>query len=299
VPSSTFSSRIVAAWPARTALATAAILVGYNLAVAVLKPATLQSFDAGLRNVTVAEHYLDGAPFRAVLTGSSMGYRLAGDFMDGDYLGPAIYNLSLAGKTALSGLDLVLSGPLPALVFVEMNTLDRRYDPDFAAARLREPWRTMRAFMPGFRVENRPFDLAAALAWKGLKNILARAGMAASEPVYSAPDGLAASGRPLDDQARMTVNENVELLERRIAALRQAGVRVVLLRLPSDPAAETASTRNMWTICYARFPPSRYEWLDLLSTGSYQTEDGFHLNKSSARMAATVLRRFADDATRN
>ena len=61
MPSSIFSSKLLAAWPLRTALATTAILIVYNLAVALVKPDIVLFYDSGLRNVIVAERYLDGA----------------------------------------------------------------------------------------------------------------------------------------------------------------------------------------------------------------------------------------------
>jgi hypothetical protein len=294
VPSSIFSSKLLAAWPSRVALTTAAILITYNLAVALVKPDAVLFYDSGLRNVIVAEHYLDGATPHAVLTGSSMGFRLAADFTEGDYLGPEIFNLSLAGKTALPGLDLILAKPKrPRIVFVEMNTMERSYDGSFAADRLREPWNALRPYLPGFRLENRPLDLAIGLARKALKSVLARAGITASERTYSAPAGLP-EGPPINDRLRAAIAENTQVLERRIAEFRSAGIRIVLLRLPTDPAAETPATRFMWETCYSRFAPSRYEWIDLRSTGSYQTDDGIHLNRSSARLAASVLRAWVE-----
>jgi hypothetical protein len=299
VRSSIFSSKLPAAWPWRVALATAAILIAYNLVVTLVKPDVVLFYDSGVRNVIIAERYLDGATPRAVLTGSSMGFRLHADFTEGDDLGLDIFNLSLAGKTALPGLDLILAKPKrPHIVFVEMNTMERGYDGSFAADRLREPWNGLRPYLPGFRLENRPLDLAIGLARKALKSVLARVGMTASERTYSAPVG-SPDGPPITDRLRTAIAENMQLLEQRIAEFRSAGIRVVLLRLPTHPASETAATRLMWDTCYHRFAPTRYEWIDLNSTGSYETDDGIHLNRPSARLAASMLRMWVERETPN
>jgi hypothetical protein len=298
VLSSISSSRVVVAWPLRVAAATVAILVAYNLAIAVVNPDIVLNFDAGLRNQIVAERYLDEAPPRAVLTGSSMGFRLSVDFMEGDYLGPQIYNLSFAGKTALPGLDLILAKPaLPRLVLVEMNTMDRGYDREAAADSLREPWRRLRAALPGFRIENRPLDLAIVLSWRALKSMLGSAAVNATERIYAAPAGLGERGPAIDDEVRFTIGENIRLLEQRIAALQSSGIRVVLVRLPSGPVEDNAKVHFMWDAVHARFGPGQYEWLDLSAGGPYQTDDGVHLTKSSARLVAAALRHFVERGT--
>ena len=51
------------------------------------------------------------------------------------------------------------------------------------------------------------------------------------------------------------------------------------------------------TPCGRQFASDRYEWLDLRTTGTYETEDGVHLTRSSARRAAALLRRFAENGT--
>jgi hypothetical protein len=295
VPSSISSFRIAINEPVRIAVITTAILVAYNLLVAIAKPDAMLNFDAGIRNLVVAERYLDGAAAPAVLTGSSMGFRLSVDFMEGDYLGTDVFNLSFAGKTALPGLDLILAKPdRPRLVFVEMNTMDRGYDHDFAADRLSEPWFTIRKFAPGFRTGNRPLDLAVVFAWRGAKAALGNFGLSPTEHVFSPAAGRPDGGPPLEDSLRAIVDDNMLLLAQRIDAMRAAGIRVVLLRLPSDPAMDTARTAYMWDQCGRQFATARYEWLDLRTTGTYETEDGVHLTKSSARQAASVLRRVAE-----
>jgi len=279
-------------------VAAAAILVAYNVLVAVAKPDATLNFDTGIRNFVTAERYLDGAAAHAVLTGSSMGFRLAVDFMEGDYLGSDVFNLSLAGKTALPGLDLILAkSDRPGLVFIEMNTMDRAYDRNFAADRLSEPWFTIRRFAPGFRTGNRPLDLAIVFAWRAAKGTLAHMGISPTEHVFSPATGHADSGPPVDDRLRAIVAENLRLVAQRIDAMKAAGIRIVLLRLPSDPAMDTAATAYMWDQCGRQFASGRYEWLDLRTTGIYETEDGIHLTKSSARQAAAVLRRVAESGT--
>jgi len=298
VLSSISSSRVLAAWPLRVAAATVAILVAYNLAIAVADPDIVLNFDAGLRNQIIADRYLDETPPRAVLTGSSMGFRLSVDYMEGDYLGPEIYNLSFAGKTALPGLDLILAKPaLPRLVLVEMNTMDRGYDREAAAESLREPWRRVRAAMPGFRIQNRPLDLAIVLSWRVVKSILGSAAVNATERIYVAPAPLGEPEPPIDDEIRFTIAQNIRLLEERITALRSSGVRVVLVRLPTGPVEDITKVRFMWDAVHARFATGQYEWLDLSSGGPYQTDDGVHLTKSSARLVAGTLRLFVERGT--
>lgn len=271
--------------PLRTAAAAAAIVVGYNVFIAVVKPDAVLNFDAGTRNVAIAERYLYGPTAPAVITGSSMGFRLAADYMEGDYLGAKIFNLSLAGKTALPGLDMIIARRArPRLAFVEMNTMDRRYDRVFAADRLSEPGFTIRRFAPGFRTENRPLDIVIVYAWRLAKKLLGDVGMSPTQRVFSPGPGYVNKGPPVDDDFRALVAENMRVLARRIDILRAAGVRIVLLRMPSDPAAENASTAYMWRRNASHFPPSRYAWFDLRTAGTLY-DGGRHSSDQDRRAA--------------
>jgi hypothetical protein len=285
-------------FPIRVAFATLALLLAYNLLIAVWKPNAVVSYDSNLRNRMIAENYVDFPVAPAVIVGSSMTFLLSRAFMESDDLGSHIYNLALAGRNVATGLDIVLRKPeRPRLIFVEVNRLELTYAPDFVEQLYQEPWKALRQVAPGFRLENRPLDIATVLTWSAVKNLFGRWGLEASVRVFAPkPEANNSPAEPASPasayQAQMKFI--VDILGQRVDALRKQGVRIILLRMPVHPATETVDERYKEMETLRRFPKGQYEWLDLQGTGDYQTSDGMHLVKTSARQVAKILTNFAD-----
>lgn len=291
-------------FPIRVAFATLALLLAYNFLIAASKPNAVVSYDSNLRNRVIAENYVDHPVAPAVIVGSSMTFLLSSAFMEGEYLGNRIYNLALAGRNVATGLDIVLRKPeRPRLIFVEVNRLELTYAPEFVEQLYQQPWRSLRQIAPGFRLENRPLDIATVLTWSAAKNLLGRWGVAASERVYAPMSGV--NGTVPREPAgpspayHALMKFIVDVLGQRVDALRARGVRIILLRMPADPTTETVEERYKEIETLRRFPKGEYEWLDLRGTGDYQTSDGLHLIKISARQVAKILKDIANaDANR-
>jgi hypothetical protein len=292
-------------FPARVGLATFAVVVAYNILIWLVRPNAVISYDAGTRNRVIAERYVDGIAPRAVIVGSSLVFRLAADYMRGDYLGPGIFNLGLAGDSSLTGAEIVLRREtLPALVFVEMNVLERPYNEQFVTKVFEQPWRTVRCLAPGLRFENRPIDVAISLTSNALKRVLDNVdrpraqGVSSNEEGHTEPGSsvaLSPGERAVDKRLVSNVQMGLDRLVRQVDALRERNVEVILMHFPVDPAVDArADERYKQVESEARFPRDRYEWLDFRSIGAYQTDDGVHLTVASAREVSTYLRRIAD-----
>ena len=61
-----------------------------------------------------------------------------------------------------------------------------------------------------------------------------------------------------------------------------------------DPAFDAAHSQFKEREARRRLPSDGYEWLDVRGTGTYQTDDGLHLVKSSAQRVARVLAAVAE-----
>ncbi len=297
MPSSTSSFNRSILFPLRVGLAACLILAAYNVFIIVARPDFVVSYDAQTHNRIVAERYADGGARDAVLVGSSMSGILSHEYMRADSLGPDIYNLALLGGHSATGLDIVIrKGEWPRVVLIEMNEMDRGYDPEFAHERFAEPGRAIRHVLPAFRLEYRPFDLAIVALWQVIRDRIAGHAIPLDSPPTTHPS---IDDRPPDEPYRALVAASLQTIDGQIGVLRAHGVRIVLIHLPVDPAIEREPrTRYLWQQTYAAFPPDRYDWLEFDKSGSYEAPDGIHLSIASARRVAAELRKAAADGDR-
>jgi hypothetical protein len=313
VRSSTFNFNLSILFPLRVTLAAFIILIGYNAFVAIVRPNEIVEYDSGIRNRIIAEQYADWAVPEVVLVGSSLGVRLASDFMGGSYLGPHIFNLSLAGQNSATGMNIILhKDKLPAVVLAEMNVTEHPYDPGLATEAFEEPWKFLRRVGPGFRLENRPFDLGVLAVAKAVNYLLDKAGMVRTERIFVSQPSGAKSEHPdspqskasdgLDKKFVTNVQTGLATIGSQFDALRSKNVKLILLRFPIDPSVnDTPRERYKREEAYKRFPPEAYDWHDLQKSGTetYLTSDGIHLVRSSARNLALAIRKIVDADARN
>jgi hypothetical protein len=279
-------------------LATCAILLAYSAFISAVRPDLEISYDSGARNRAIADNYVDRPDGRAVLVGSSLAYMLSKEYVRADALGPEIYNLAFMGGHAATALDIIIrKAQWPRLVLVEMNIMDRGYDLDFARRPFAQPWRAIRTAIPGFRPENRPFDLGIVALWKFLRDDLG-SGVVTQPKLTSNPPRV--DKEPPIDEFRAKIAASLAMIRDQVAVLHAHGVRVVLVHFPVHPAVENdPRTRYQWQKIYEAFPPDQNEWLEFDRSGSYETTDGSHLTIPSARRFAAALRQFVDDDPRH
>lgn len=301
----------------RLAVALALLLGAYSLLLAKFQPDVVLDFDAGTENHIIAERYVLGATPEAVLVGSSLSRML------GTQPGSDVYNLSFSGGSPLTGLEIVLrNGTLPRTVFVETNIIERALDESLARSVFDEPVASLRRWVPAFRYEYRPANLALsawtwsewarAQGWRAALARASRAGRAAPAPAdapagdpLSAAEfadlqqdatfrrGLAAQLADADkvpDSLRAATARSVATLQRQVAALRARNVRVVFVRMPVFAGVDqTARERFMDDAVRAAFPAPGYEWLETPPGTRLRWVDSLHLVGPSATwMAARI-----------
>jgi hypothetical protein len=297
VLSSISSSERSFLFPLRVGLAAALIVLAYNGLIAAARPDLEVSYDAGTRNRGIAERYIDQWSGDGVLVGSSLAALLSKEYMRTDELGPNIFNLGLTGGHAATGLDIIIrKQKWPRVVLVEMNVMDRGYDPDFSRDRFAEPWRSIRSAIPGLRFENRPIDLGIVALWRLFRDRV-RGGATTQAAFTAKPDVVGGEKQSLDEATRRQIEVSLDKLKEQLAVLRDHNVRTILVHFPVAPAVEGAArTRYVWRQAGSAFPPEQYEWLEVGASGSYETTDGEHLTIASAQRFAATLRTVADQA---
>jgi hypothetical protein len=279
------------AFPLRVAAATVAILILYNAVIALAHPDAVATYDQGTLDRVTAARYLDAEPTPpAVLAGTSLAFTLSADYLREDDLGPDIFNLGLAGLNVTIGLDVILAKrERPRRVYVETNNLDSPDPPRFAASLLAEPWRTLRALAPGFRLENRPLDLVAATATRLARRL--RGAELPAQGVYVAGVMPLPTASALDAAQRAFVAARIAQLGRQIDELAAHGTQVVLVPFPVDASLDrTPRAAAIRELELARFPEDRYRWLAIADPQSFQTFDGMHLTIPAGRRLARLLR---------
>jgi hypothetical protein len=281
-------------------LAAAAIVFAYNALLVATAPSFTPWADDGLRNRMVTERYFDRTGPAAVIVGSSISARVAPDILRSDDLGPSVYNLSLQGEGAATGIEVILRKPqLPRLVIVELTY---GYRPA-SAALLRqmeaEPHRTLRQYLPAFRLEGRPVDFLMSLLLK-MRPPLTTA--TSADGVEAEPEEMTsrlrywiAQNSVSSETHRLEIEAGFGRLGEAIDQLRARNVRVALLWFPMHPElAATPLERLARQYVAVRFPSDRYEWLDIPNPENYRTVDGMHPTRPSARRIALLLRNFAE-----
>jgi hypothetical protein len=228
-------------------------------------------------NRQTVERYRYRIKAAIVIVGSSLAARFAAASDS-----PCVYDLSIAGGSALTGLSVVAQKQdKPRLVLVEINLLDRPIDTRFAETPL---W--YRRYLRFTWVENSPVSrlLTAIANARGSRSEIKSNAAMRAEPLrlqqasYDHPPSATAMA------------QSIKALRQTINVLRQQGIATALFEMPVDASLENRPrSRMMREAVKAAFPEMRFIDAQTLSAGaSVQTADGIHLEKEEA---ALVLHR--------
>jgi hypothetical protein len=209
---------------------------------------------------------------RCVITGSSMAARIRQDLLD-----PRDYNLAASGRSALVGLNAILRRePRPPCVLVEANwTLLGAVDsPEVDRVFKPLPY-FLKVHFPALREMFQP----SALFAQWLKD--QRPQQKADVRDVNYEEHLRGQ-RELEEREpdQFQVQSKVKLLSSLIGELTRSGTQVFLFDTPMEPALMSGSrSEALRTALRSQMPDM--SWLEF-DPNRYQTEDGVHLNASSA-----------------
>lgn len=222
-------------------------------------------------NQQTVERYRYRVDPEAVIVGSSLSARFAEAVSSGCF-----YDLSIAGGSALTGLDIVQQkARKPDSVFIEINLLERSVDQRFVDAPL-----PFRRYLPITWVENSPINR--------MLSFIADQRRGAEPPppvaVLKAPLHLQQQDydRPLTPGQ---INRIVGQMRPRLAAIRAQGMRPIFFEMPVHPSLmNRIRAQQMRQLVRQAFPdialvPGRR----LAAPDAIRTTDGVHLQEFEAR----------------
>lgn len=233
-------------------------------------------------NLIAAEKYLfESHHIDNVILGSSLSSHIADDSLEG------FYNLSLSGKNFFDGFNVItLKKPLPKRVFVEVNMLQKREDPEFEKSISSPVSNFLKSKIKAFRSDRNP------LAFMGYRMYLLVKMFSNNPPPNQVPAKKKdyAIKRFEKDIARAKIkyakpipagrlDSNFKLLAEEIAFLESRNVEVIFFEMPINPELihlqKAASIRDR---IQKDFPQHRFIPLPP-NMDWYKTNDGVHLSR--------------------
>jgi hypothetical protein len=258
-------------------------LAVYETALRTVAPAVDGGQDQFSTNVVRLENYVDHADARGtVIVGSSLAARLPLDTLP-----PHWTNLSLAGDSALTGLEVIAaSQDAPQRVLVEINFLDRGSATSTVKDVVGWPQPLLRRLFWSYRTAYRPMNLVVAgVSW------LVKQRRHAPRQEAPPPDFhglLAMQQKDFAKQPGAALVPDLAELRSLVAKLKRNGTQVAFFEMPMDRslmntpreiALRQAISKQFAGFCF--FSLDRGQ--------GWQTGDGLHLLRQDAVKAADAL----------
>ncbi|MCK1383973.1 hypothetical protein [Bradyrhizobium sp. 21] len=278
-------------WLVKCAVVAAALLLACGLATARFGSALQQPAvtSRGGSLISLNSYVRDPTP-DIVVVGSSIAWRLKEEY----FSPPRVRNLSLAGGSPLTGLEIVANRPnSPKIVLIETNVLSR--EPDSAL---------IERFSGGARTEAlflRPVRTAIAgyETWKHGTPNPARAQVERDRLLRQPPSTF--DNKVYLDRALEQMNEgdstvparaNVVRIRQLIDELQRRGTRAFLVHVPFAPEIEGSRMVRMTNEIVNEAFPDRGLWLPINPPRSeLRWDDGVHLDERSALIVARAIER--------
>ncbi|WP_342712165.1 hypothetical protein AAFG13_12485 [Bradyrhizobium sp. B124] len=236
------------------------------------------------QNYAVAAKYINGWSHKTVLVGSSLTFRLSENYFESTN----IENLSLAGGSPITGLEIIASAATPRLVLVEANVLNRVLD-EGLITKLKD--RGSSVF--------RPVRSAAAyyetLMHPPLKKEQVRSridSLIAQPPSDTVDAGLAE--RTMHEARVMpsmeAIRQGLFAIQTYKTLLESRGAKVLLFHMPYSPQFEATPFAAASTRMAADAFPDAGSWLTIgIDPLQLRWTDGAHLDIRSAAMVARAI----------
>ncbi len=215
---------------------------------------------------------------KAVL-GSSLTFRLQAEDLGKDFC-----NLSFAGSSALTGLEVIQTHPIASLqdVYVEVNVL-RDPDPELMTSATGLSY-GLKKYLPFFQNRFQPMTLAMNYLRKRFPS---------PPPVPTESQFQFWLNVQQESYAEVTPNFekgfdfNLSLLREQISRIEASGLRVHLIEIPMHGSLLTSTKNSYQRNRLAQIFPDKKLLTD---PAEYATDDGLHLNFPSAQRFSNFLK---------
>ncbi len=254
---------------------TTAVVLGYQGLISAGKIPAGQGINQGQRNkIKLTRIAFDKkvAP-EVIFVGSS---RMAS--IEVEAVSPSYYNMGMYGDSSHTGLIVCdLLARKPKIVVVEMSAnFEQGVNQELLDKVFTQPWNSAFDSLSFSRPEYQPINVVMSLIRK----------KRGKEPVKLAQESLRSGiiatfmktlEKPMTVKEKEFFIAEVNASQVIIDRLRQAGVRVILMKMPQEPITETTPVlKEEFRILDQKFPMDKYEWFIDIST-PWRTNDGMHL----------------------
>jgi hypothetical protein len=271
----------------------AVIFIGYGLFLEYgPKPVKVITQSQWQDNQYAVEKYLrdskDGVnQHNVVIVGSSLAHRL--DFNEKSSL---VYNLSLSGDSALTGLSVIAnSNASPRLVLIEINVPQRGINEDLVDA----VTGILPKLSPIFNIENMPINLAYSFRfqYKSAASPNESAELVHQEPNESVlQNGIALHSK--NNQELLSsdlLNQKITEFSDLIRKIETKGTKIIFFEMPVAPDLENSprvlQIRNAFKTSFPKYKLLNYQ--DLTAANTIKTIDGIHLTSDAAKAVKNNL----------
>lgn len=280
---------------------TTLLFLGYNLFVSAIKFSVTPGHQWQSNLITAENYIYEHKNKKIVIVGSSLSVRLVDDLLPKNS-----YKLSFGGQSAFDGLDIIKkTDSQPGIVLIETNELFRSADKNFQNGLFMPIRYTLKKIFPALQEKNQPVCLLnTAVFWslpkiKDLlvpgneKKIIANGNSKANPPVENDIKKLMLdifiadySKPPLDSM----VEEQKKKLIHYKEYFKEKGIEIILYEMPIDEKlANSKQMESVRKLICDVFPPNQYVFLQIQDCSKFSTEDGIHLDQTSALMYTSFL----------
>lgn len=270
------------------------MLLAYNLFLHVATPTITEFQNQWIRNFARAEGYiyLDLAP-EVVVVGSSMAARL-----DAETIYPGARNLSFSSTGSLTGLEVIeRSGHVPKMVLIEANKIELDIDSEMINSLFTPVLWKFKRQLRFLQYQYQPGNIL--MTWitnKFGKSTSAKAKKKPTEKTLQARIKLHVQDNSDDTPVREADFTKLQLT---LSSLASQGTQVVFFRMPVAPELLTSARYQLSDERLSQeFGDYQYFSMSPEEAAQYQTNDGQHLNITSAQAFSEVLARYTQSLLR-
>ncbi|MGZ4961794.1 MAG: hypothetical protein ACXWBP_07380 [Limisphaerales bacterium] len=279
----------------RSLIIALAVLVVYNVCLLSPRFRNFYSIQSQWQNnlITAQKYALANPAPDVVLVGSSLAAQMPKKSLE-----PGVYNLSFAGGSMFTGLELIESAKVkPKLVAIEINVISKKSDQQVIENVSRPVFAWLRGFAPAFQEQFQPANLVAGRLTRApiekiseIKSRFSHKETKQESDIFKRMLNIALENNSTPVEPAL-MSEQLAALHQHVKRLQKQGVRCAFVEMPVDSKlAKATRCTEIRTKLLEDFPPTQYQWIIPEQNHNYATTDGQHLQPKDAEAVAVRIR---------
>ena len=268
------------------------LLAVYNIFVVWLAPEWWTSTQSYLQdNLARAQNldYDERKTIQSIIVGSSLSRNIITDSL------PYTYNLAFVGKGVLDGLNILdKTSKIPKNIFIETNYIVKPPSSEFTDLINNPVMYYPRKYLLSLREDKQPiviFGLMQIKAYVKIKSIILKK----NEPIEIAKNKKDEISPIFEQHIKIRTKDYSEIpkasevekslrdLKYYINRFEKKGSNIIFIEMPIAPQLNgLPKAKFMRNLMKSNFPVSKYKYLVLPDSVTFQTNDGIHLGKNEA-----------------